>query len=185
MEKNSKTYALVAWTENGRVRMVPSLANEYKHELLEELITLTEAFNKRQWERDRHGRFTMTPGEEIDGRIEISLAYERLAGVYLDSDAVRDACWALCKAADWCADCSDGLWIYDANSFYPAVPLVRRFYEMHRQVLRLVRQHPSLREIYRGSQLESDFLLFSKDRRLMQEEIREGDEWRKAMNFGR
>ena len=30
MENKSKSYSLVAWTENGQVRMIPSLVNEMK-----------------------------------------------------------------------------------------------------------------------------------------------------------
>ena len=166
MEKNSKNYQLVAWTENGNVRMIPSLALESECELLDELCTLTTEFHTKQDARDRHGRFTMTPQEEIEARLALSDAYEKLAGFYLAKGAIRDGYWALDRAAEWCADCSDGLWIYDENSFYPAVPLVRRFYAIHERIISLIREYPRLRLLYEGSYLEKDFLTFSQDRRL-------------------
>lgn len=184
MENNSKKYALVAWTENGKVRMTPWLSKEVEGSLLDELCTLTHDFSVRSEERDRHGRFLMTPEEEIDARITLSMAYEKLADFYLETEAVNDAWWAMVRAAEYCADCSDGLWVYDTNSFYPAIPLVRRFYAMHSRILQLVKQHAPLRHLYRGSELEQDYLTFSKDRRLFQEEVREAEEWRRAMRFG-
>lgn len=184
MENKSKSYSLVAWTDNGRVRMVPSLVKLTECELLDEIIRLREQFCRKKEDRDIHGVFTMTPNEEIEGRIDISKAYERLADFELESGSVREAWWALTKAAACCADCSDGLWIYDRNSFYPALPLLRRFYALHGRALRLIGRYPSLRKLYRGSELEEDYRTFSADRRLLREEIREADTWRKAMHFG-
>lgn len=185
MENNSKTYSLVAWTENGRIRLAPELSKEAECSLLDELCALTDDFRVRSDERDRHGRFTMTPKEEIDGRIAISAAYEKLADFYLETEAVNKAWWALTRAAKCCADCSDGLWVHSGSSFHPAVPLVRRFYAVHSRVLQIARRCDRLRELYRGSELEQDYLTFSQDRRLCREEIREADEWRRAMYFGR
>ena len=184
MENQSKSYALVAWTDKGRVRMIPSLVKQTECELLDEIIRLRETFCRKKEERDRHGIFTMTPAEEIEGRIAISQAYERLADFEWESGTAKEAWWALTRAAACCADCSDGLWTYGRNNFYPALPLLRRFYALHGRVLRLVEQYPSLRKLYRGSELEKDYLTFSADRRLFREEIREADTWRKAMHFG-
>lgn len=184
MENNSKTYALVAWTENGNVRMVPSLSKDLENEMLEEIIRLKKDFESDMSERDAFGAWTMSPEKEIGHRIAISRAFEKMADYYLGTGAVKDARWALTRAALECADCSDGLWIFDENSYYPAIPLLRRFYAMHGRVLQLIKRYPSLRRLYKGSDLERDYLTFSEDHRLLHEEIREADAYRKGMRFG-
>lgn len=185
MENNSKNYQLVAWTEQGHVRMIPSLACEREYELLDEVIRAKKELDCKMSKRDRHGRFTISPKEEIEGFIAISRAYEKVADYYTETGKIRDAYQMLTDAANCCTGCSDWLWIYDDNSFYPTIPLLRRFYAMHGRVLQLVRQHLSLWKLYRGSSLESNYLTFSADRFLLQEEVREADAWRKAMHLGR
>ena len=182
MENNSKTYALVAWTDKGRVLLTPGLLDEEILRDLDETCRLSLAFRQELERRDAAGRRCRGYARrEIDARIALSRSYERLAGSYLSAARIRDAWWALGKGAAVCADASDALWVQGENGSHPAFPLLRRFYEMHGQALRLARRYPSLRKLYRGSGLERDYLEFSLDQRLLMEEIREADAWRTGM----
>ena len=179
MENNSKSYALVAWTDNGRVRLNPGLLDDEILRDLDETCRLKLAFLRELERRDAAGRRCRGYARrEIDARIALSRSYERLAGTFLLAARIRDAWWALGQAAEVCADASDALWVQGENSSHPAFPLLHRFYEMHGQALRLARRYPSLRKLYRGSGLERDYLEFSLDQRLLWEELREAEAWR-------
>lgn len=171
MENNSKSYSLVAWTEKGQLRMVPSLVDELSEaytQKVEELYARAEEYES-----------------EIAWLLAISGAWEANARFYLKLARWKDAFDCLSSAAMTCAYCSDRLWLQGVSCDYPALPLFHRFLAVHARVRRLVRAHPDLRHYYEDSPLEHCYLAFTLDDFLLDREFDECREYRRAWSFGR
>ena len=169
--KHYPSYELVAWTDHGRLRMIPSLVEELARPDLERL--------------EEQDRCPEDGTAEIDWLIGRSCEYERLADFFRRVGDWEEEYRALDLAARVCSWCSDSLWLQGTHSDFPALPLLYRFLAMHGRALRLARQHPLLMERYQGSTLESHFLWFTRDEREDDETFRAETERRRAWRFGR
>ena len=152
---SSKKYTLVAWTDGGELRMVPSLVN-IAAEPYRERIEHLEA----RWEEVE---------DEIGWLLARSRAHERFARFLLSVV---------------CAWCSDELWLQGESCDFPALPLLYRFLSMHRQCIRLALKDEYLRHRYKGSDLEGHYLFFTLDDRITEQEFSESRESMRAWRFG-
>ena len=141
---------LIAWTDHGQLRMIPSLAEECAAPFRERIERL-----ERDWpfaERD-----------EVGWLLTRSCAYEALACYYLRLGCLSQAFDAYASAAMQCGYCSDRLWLQGVHCDFPALPLLGRFHAMHARCRELAREHPSLRLRYRDSDVRHWYLAFTTD----------------------
>ena len=153
-----KNCTLVAWTENGQVRMIPSLVQAGAVYYLEKARRLEEGYSE-----------VYNAGDEISWLLRWSGALEDCAVYYLRFGLYRDAYKCYAAAARVCSYCSDEY----------------RFLAMHGRCRELVRKHPALQLDYRGSELESDYLWFTTDDRDCEVEVDGCIEYLKARDFGK
>ena len=169
MENKSKSYSLVAWTGNGRARMIPSLVNEMKRPYEEKIARI----------ESRGG------DDEIGRLMALSRAWDEYARFFLNLGYFKQAYRCCENAAMVCTDCSDGLWRQGETCEFPTLPLLYRFFSMHNRCKRLIKEHPALRYEYDGSHLERSYLFFTRDARRSEKEFDESYESMKAWRFGR
>lgn len=167
----AKSYQLVAWTEAGSLRMVPSLVNEAA-ESYRQRIAYLEAL------RD-------DVVDEIGWLLSLSRAHEAFARFLLGMGRSREAYRAFRNAAIVCTCCSDDLWVQGDACSYPPLPLLRRFYVMHRECVRLAAQDRFLALSYEGSELEDAFRSLSQERQELEQELRESFASMRAWRFGK
>ena len=168
---SSKKYTLVVWTENGRVRMVPSLVND-----------AAEPY------RQRIARLESLRGEvedEVGWLLAMSRAYEEFARFLLYFGRTREAFTAFSNAAAVCSLGSHALWVQGDSCDYPTYPLFNRFLAMHRECVRLAQGDRFLALSYEGSQLQWDYEFFTRDRREKEQELDEVAEILRAWRFGK
>ena len=168
---SSKNYTLVAWTENGNLRMVPSLVN-IAAEPYKARIEQLEA----QWEDVE---------DEIGWLLARSRAHERFARFLLSVGYPREAYEEYRNAAMVCAWCSDELWLQGEACDFPALPLLYRFLSMHRQCVRLALKDEFLRNRYKGSDLEGHYHFFTRDDQITERGFSESYASMRAWRFGR
>ena len=169
MENKSKSYSLVAWTENGQVRMIPSLVNEMKAPY-EEKIARIEAGDYEN---------------EVGWIFARSRSWEEYARFFLNLGYYEQAYRCYESAAQVCTYCSDELWLQSETCEFPTLPLLYRFLSMHGRCKRLIKEHPVLQFEYDGSRLESSYLYFTQDDWRTEMEFRESYESMKAWRFGK
>ena len=166
----AKKYVLAAWTENGKVHMIPSLVNELSvpyRERIENLETRSQDFET-----------------EVGWLLAQSRAHENFARFLLRVGYPREAYIEYENAAIVCSRCSDTLWLQDDNCCYPTLPLLYRFLSMHRECVRLASSNPFLDNRYKGSELESLYRWFNTDTRILEREIGESLATLRAWRFG-
>ena len=164
-------YTLAAWTENGEVRMIPSLINEMSVPYREKIERI-----EAQWE---------TVENEIGWLLARSRAHEDFARFLLRVGHPREAYEEFKNAAEVCTLCSDELWLQGDTCDFPALPLFRRFLAMHRQCMLLVRNDRYLQGRYLGSQFDSRYRFYTNDRWETRLKLDEAYETRKAWRFGK
>ena len=167
----AKKYVLAAWTENGKVHMIPSIVNEIAAPYRERIDSL---------ETRRHDFET-----EVGWLLAKSRAHENFARFLLRVGYPKEAYVEYENAAKVCALCSDNLWLQGDNCGYPTLPLLYRFLSMHRECLRLASANPLLQKCYKGSELESLYCWFNVDTRETNQEIDETLASLRAWRFGR
>ena len=150
---SNKKYSLVAWTEKGRVWMIPSLINEVSVPYRENIKRLE---NREDVFRDKvawlHAR---------------SRAHEKFARFLLSVGHPREAYVEFENAAEVCTWCPDDLWNNGDMGFFPELSLFRRFLSMHAECKRLATMDRYMRISYEGSQLQRDYRTFTLDFREM------------------
>lgn len=167
---SNKKYTLVAWTENGRLRMVPSLINECSLPYRERIEWLENHYPEDE--------------NEIGWLMARSRTHERFARFLLSVGHAREAYLEYANAAMVCTLCSDTLWLQGENCEFPTLPLLYRFLSMHRQCLMLALKDEYIRNLYRGSDLEGHYLFFTLDDRSTNREFSEINESMRAWRFG-
>lgn len=167
---SGKHFTLVAWTEHGEVRMVPSLVNIASEPYRERIGGLESCREDVE--------------DEIGWLLARSRAHEDLAGFLLGVGYPREAYLEYEKAARVCVFCSDELWLQGQDCDFPALPLLYRFLAMHRECVRLASRDPFLMGTYKGSDLESDYLFFTLDDRREEQEMDQSRESMRAWRFG-
>ena len=149
----NKKYTLVAWTEKGEVRMVPSLINDAA-EPYRRRIAYLESF------RD-------DVEDEVGCLIAQSRAHEAFARFLLSVGHPREAYVEFSNAALVCT----GFRVQDDNCEYPNRPLLSRFLAMHGECIRLAQKDRPLARTYEGSELQRHYFFYSRDSTEMKKEF--------------
>jgi hypothetical protein len=165
-------YTLVAWTDHGQLRMIPSLVE-----------ASAKPFKERIDRLEQDDAFALR--DEVGWLIERSCAYETLACYYLRMGCTREAFDACEQAALVCACCSDRLWLQGSRCDFPALPLLGRFHAMHARCRELARNNPTLRFRYRESDVRRWYVFFTTDEREDWRELSEELATARAFRFGR
>ncbi len=168
---SNKKYTLVAWTENGQLRMIPSLINECSLPYRERIEWL-----------DGH---YPDDDNEIGWILARSRAHETLARFFLSVGRPREAYLEYENAALVCAWCSDDLWLQGTRCDFPALPLLYRFLSMHRRCVLLACKSPLIKGMYEGSDLERHYHFFTLDDVMDDREINAELESIRAWEFGK
>lgn len=167
----NKKYSLVAWTEKGQIRMIPSLINELSLPYRQHIAELEDHY--------------MEPENEIGWLLAQSGAHEDLARFFLRFNRIRDAYDELEKAATVCVYCSEELWVQGDECDFPTVPLFVRFLEMHGRCVELAGKDRFLKERYERSRLRKRYLYYTHDHRALIAELKEAGQARRAWEFGK
>lgn len=167
---SNKKYTLVAWTENGEVRMVPSLINEASRPYRGKIERI-----ESQRDVDDEARWLLARCQ----------AHEEFARFLLGVGRPREAYLEFENAAMVCTWCPDELWLQGDRCGFPALPLLYRFLSMHRECLRLALADRYLRLRYEGSKLQQDYRFFTLDDRETEMEISEELAGIRAWRFGK
>ena len=168
---SNKKYTLVAWTERGQVRMIPSLVNEASLPFRENIKRIE---SRRKVFRD--------PVAWLHAQ---SRAHERFARFLLSVGHPREAYVEFENAAEVCGLCPDELWNDGDEGYFPELSLLRRFLSMHAECLRLAARDRFLRISYDGSRLQRAYRTYTLDFRELEREIAEAIDTTRAWNFGK
>lgn len=174
----AKTYQLVAWTDKGQVRMIPSETATFLHEELDGINRLSD--------RIRYGTH-----HEIHDLLQLSSAYEKLGLQLLGLGQIDDAFIQFSQAA-LCCTASGNNWRDTEWGEVLEKPLRGRFFAMFCQCKDLVRKYPRLRFAWEesGLQGECNFLTYA-DRCFEIEwdgisgDYEEASRFNKALRFGK
>ena len=171
MENKSKCYALVAWFRNGELRMIPSLVRECSIPYEQNIDRLWQEFRVND--------------DEIGQLLKISREHEAFARFLMSVGDKTAAYHQYEQAALVCTWCSDKYWLQGEYVDFPVLPLLHRFLSMHRVCRRMAADSDLLRYKYVGSELQGDYLTFTYDDWVDEQEFKEYIEYRKACRFGR
>ncbi len=167
----SKKYTLVAWTENGEVRLVPSLINDAA-EPYRRRIAYLESF--RGDVEDEGGWL-----------IAQSRAHEAFARFLLRVGHPREAYVEFSNAAVVCTFCPDTVRAQGGTGDPRARALAGRFLAMHSECVRLAQMDRLLGLIYEGGELQRRYLHYTRDSIEVKRESNEIQDTRKAWKFGK
>ena len=168
---SNKKYTLVAWTERGQVRMIPSLVNEVSLPYRQRIERI----------ESREGVFR----DPVAWLHAQSRAHERFARFLLSVGHPREAYVEFENAAEVCGLCPDELWNDGDAGYFPELSLFRRFLSMHGECLRLAAGDRFLRISYEGSRLQRDYRTFTLDFRELDREIADAIDTTRAWHFGK
>ena len=171
MENKSKSTTLVAWTDKGRVLMVPWLLDEMREQYFEEIL------REKKW-ADEGPRWEA----EINHLLRKSHLWEEYGDFLLRAGLVWDAyeCFECAALEPLC--CSDCLWCDTETSQQPVTPLLYRFYAIYHRCRKLSRQYPRLQLKFNGSWLERKYEEFTTEEN---ESLKALIEYDKVWNFGK
>ena len=137
-----KTYQLVAWTDNGQVKMIPSEIASFLHTELDNINFMSN-------------RIRYKTNHEVHDLIQVSSAYEKLGLRLLDLGQTEDAFIQFSQAA-LCCTASGNNWRETEWGDVLKKPLKGRFFAMFCQCKDLVRKYPKLRFAWEESGLQSE-----------------------------
>ena len=174
----AKAYQLVAWTEKGQVRMIPSEVTAFRHQSIDEIERISN--------RVRYGtRF------EISDLLQLSSAYEKLGLQLLELGQIDDAFIQFSEAA-LCCTASGNNWRETEWGDVLEKPLRGRFFAMFCQCKDLVRTYPRLQYAWEksGLQQECNYLTYADRCFEIEWNGASGDFWEaraysKALYFGK
>ena len=174
----AKSYQLVAWTDKGQVRMIPSEIHAFLHGELDKINRLIDRIRYKTW-------------HEIHDTLEVSSAYEKLGLELLDLGQIGDAFQQFAAAAH-CCTASDNNWEDTEYGEILCKPLRGRFFAMFCQCKDLVHRYPKLRYAWEESGLPEccDHLNeavrnFTAEQCGDPRDIRDAQSYTKALNFGK
>lgn len=166
----TKLYQLVAWTEKGQARMVPSLVAESVQTLTEALETL-----ERQGPCD----------DEISWLLRRSRAHEALGSVYEGNGQWLAAFSELVLAATVCTDGYESCWLDCDEGYLLVRPLRGRFFAMYARCRTLLQEHPQLQAAPGNGRLQEALSRVTRMERIWSDEFNAGLEASRAWNFGK
>lgn len=166
----NKTRQLVAWTENGQVRMIPSLVQLF-----------AQPFKDRIEALESHPRPFKEQPEYL---IELSRAHEALGRYYERLGHIREA-FDACVAAALAVTYADDIWWCDCDEgFFLCQPFQGRFLAMYGQCRRLFRKHPFLKDTSSFEKLQHEYVLLTAVSNIWSAEFDEAAETARAWRFG-
>ena len=173
-----KTYQLVAWTDKGRVRMLPSEVNAFIHEEVQQLNRISDGV--------RYGTY-----HEIGDLLKVSSSYEKLALNLLNMGQTETAFLLLAESAH-CCTASRNNWEDTEWGEILCKPLRGRFFAMFCACKELVRKNPKLQYAWEDSGLQQacDDITYAYKRFEIEWNGDSGDFWEawnysKALQFGK
>lgn len=169
MENKSKCYALVAWTRDGHLRMIPSLVKECSVPYQEKI--------DRMWKELDFGK------KEVNSLLKISREHEAFARFLMSVGDKTGAYHQYEQAALVCTWCSDKYWLQGVSVDFPVLPLLHRFLSMHGVCRRMAAESDLLRYKYVGSELQGNYLTFTYDDWVSEQEFKEYREYRRVCRF--
>jgi len=169
----AKTYQLMAWTDKGQVKMIPSLVAE----LAEPYIRQIQAADDEPRARGEKA--------ETDQLIRRSRAYEALARFFLRVGYWEDAFLQYAQAAMVVTFCSDELWIDADEGFLLHTPLEHRFLSMYGRCKQLAEDHPTIKESTQWETLNRRHRTVTEVHRIWADEFREVSRSARAWRFGK
>lgn len=174
----AKSYQLVAWTDKGQVRMIPSEIASFIHKELEGINRLIDRIRYKTY-------------HEVHDLLQVSSAYEKLGLQLLDLGQIDDAFIQFAQAA-LCCTASGNNWRETEWGPVLEKPLRGRFFAMFCQCKDLVRKYPKLRFAWEESSLQSECNYLTYADRCFEIEWNgpSGDFWEawnysKALQFGK
>lgn len=168
----TKATQLVAWTDGGRLRMIPSLVKQLSQQLIERINAIDEQRPKSHFDDPEHF-------------IALSQAYEALAFFYERVGYWRESFSAYVNAADVCLHCDDIWWCDCDEGYLLSKPFRGRFFAMYFACQRLLRKHPKLRNTSSFDTLRHDYEILTRVSRIWEEEFNEALETVRVWHFGR
>ncbi len=168
----NKSYQLVAWTDKGKVRMIPSLQKDCEKPYLERIGNLEDSLSYGS--RD-----------EVSLIMDLSHAHEMYGRFLLLTGKVTEAFEEFAKGAACCTECSDEFWADSDYGYLLCNPFRSRFYLMFGLCRALANDYPHLKDEMTGSYLLKTYGMVSRVDRSIKEEPREALESRKAYYFGK
>lgn len=174
----AKAYQLVAWTEKGQVRMIPSEITAFLHKELDNVNRLSDRIRYKTY-------------HEVHDILQVSSAYEKLAYQLLDLGQTEDAFIQFSHAALCCTGSGNN---WSETEWGPVLekPLRGRFFAMFCQCKDLVRKFPRLQYAWEESGLQSECNYLTYADRCFEIEwnglsgdFEEASHFNKALNFGK
>lgn len=173
----AKSYQLVAWTEKGQVKMIPSEVTAYLHAELDAIDSLVDRIRYRTY-------------HERGDIFRISQAYERLAVRLLVLGRIDDAFEQYVHAAQCCLFSNE--WKDTEWGEFLCKPLEGRFFAMFCECKDLVRKYPRLKYSWESSGLQRScnivtyaFRCFEIEWDAGLEDFWEARAYSKALRFGK
>lgn len=169
----AKTYQLMAWTDKGQVKMVPSLVAELAKPYVQR-IQAVEA-EPQAW------------GEEAETEqlFRHSRAHEALGRFFQRVGYWEDAFLQYVKAATVLTNCTDGRWIDAGDGYVLYTPLEHRFLAMYGRCRQMALEHPSIKGSIQWQKLHREWRVVTMMDRQWKAEFDEGLQTAKAWRFGR
>lgn len=168
---------LVAWTDKGLVKMIPSQIDEFVRESLDEIDCLIDRVRYNTW-------------YEIGDILNVSRGYERLGRRLLDLGEVEDAFFQFAQAAE-CCFLGDNWEDYEDYEDL-CRPLRGRFFAMLGICRELVREYPVLKYSWGRTGLQRSLAAVTEKDRWLDREYRQlyGDPgearaYARGLDFGR
>lgn len=173
----ANSYQLVAWTDKGQVRMIPSEVNAYLHAELDAIDRMVEKIRYRSvYERGDIFR--------------VSQAYEKLAVRMLDLGRTEDAFELYVHAAQCCLSSNE--WEDTEWGDILCKPLLGRFFAMFCICKDLVRKYPRLKYNWDESGLRDSLIrvtwafdCFENNWNFIAGDPKEAQAYSRALNFGK
>ena len=167
----NRTRQLVAWTDQGQVRMIPSLVRQFAQPLLERIADLN---HRRPHDFREQPRYL----------IELSRVYEDLGRYYERMGYIREAFDTYVSATVVVTYVDDFWWCNCDEGTVLSKPFWGRFFAMNDQCRRLFKKHPGLKDTTSYEILMHEFSYVTAVTDRWHAEFNEAMETSRAWRFG-
>lgn len=169
----TKKYQLMAWTEKGQVKMIPSLVSELAEPYVRKIQAIAQ--EPRAHDEDK----------EADRLIRHSRAHEALGRFFLRVGYWEDAFLQFAEAALTITNCPDELWNDAEVGFLLYTPLEHRFLAMYNRCRDMADEHPAIKGSVQWGKLLHEWHRVTEVHQIWRDEFREVTQTSKAWRFGR
>lgn len=162
----------MAWTQKGKVKMVPSLVAELAEPYVRRIQTVED--EPQAWGEDA----------ETEQLLRHSYAHEALGRFFLRVDYWEDAFLEFSKAAMAVTNCTDNRWIDAGEGYVLYAPLEHRFLSMYGRCRQIAKEHPAIKNSIEWQKLFREWRVVTMMARFWDAEFDEGLQTAKAWRFG-